>query len=278
MMNRQPLLIWAFLMIAGSASISQGADTTPAASAPTTNPVAVPVQLPAKESFHVYLLMGQSNMAGRGAIGSTPQEANPHILALNADGQWVVARDPLHPKEGRTEPGVGPGMSFAQEMLKADPNITIGLVPCAVGGTPLRRWVKGADLYKKAVARAEIAAKSGTLKGVLWHQGESDSDKKEYADSYQTRLTQMFTHLRQDLGQPDLPIVVGQIGTFVNPDKHPYVDAVRSAIRQMPSALPHVAYADSDGLGDKGDSLHFTAEAQTELGARYAKAMQELQK
>lgn len=110
----------------------------PAASAPAA------VTPPAGEGFHVYLLMGQSNMVGRDARAPGPQVDNPRVLALNADGRWVVARDPLHAKVGRIEPGVGPGIPFALEMLKADSRVIIGLVPCAVGGTPLRRWVKGA--------------------------------------------------------------------------------------------------------------------------------------
>lgn len=201
----------------------------------------------------------------------------PHILALNADGKWVVAKDPLHFQDGRIPPGVGPGMSFAHEMLNANPNVTIGLVPCAVGGTPLRRWVKGGDLYERAVSRAKLAAPSGVIKGVLWHQGESDTAKEQNADTYGARLTQMFKDLRADLNSPDLPIVVGQLGEFLTPDKYPFIATVRTTIQQMPVALPQVAYADSTGLTDKGDKLHFNAASQREFGVRYAKAMQRLQ-
>ena len=232
---------------------------------------------PTRGNFHIYLLMGQSNMAGRGALEPAALADEPRILALNTNGQWVVARDPLHQKDGRTEPGVGPGMSFAREMLKADTNIVVGLVPCAVGGTPLRRWVKGADLYERAISRAKLAAQSGMISGVLWHQGESDSDKKENAETYKARLMKMFQDLRADLGTPNLPVVVGQLGEFLPPEKHPFADTVRAAIKNIPVTLPHAGLADSVGLGDKGDKLHFTAEAQRQLGARYATAMRELQ-
>ena len=227
-------------------------------------------------AFHIFLLMGQSNMVGRDTNGLASQADNPRILALNADGKWVLAKDPLHFQEGRIPPGVGPGISFAGEMLKAETNVTIGLVPCAVGGTPLRRWVKGGDLYEKALGRARLAAQSGVIKGVLWHQGESDSDKQQYAETYEARLARMLMALRQDLGAPDLPIVVGQLGNFLMPEKHPYVDIVRAAIKNIPVVVPHTGYADSAGLGDKGDQLHFSAEAQKEMGVRYAKAMQDL--
>jgi acetyl esterase/lipase len=229
-----------------------------------------------KESFHIYLLMGQSNMAGRDTHGLDAQFANPRILALNAAGQWEVARDPLHQKDGRIEPGVGPGLSFALAMLESDTNITIGLVPCAVGGSPLRRWVKGGDLYEKAVSRARLAAKAGVIKGVLWHQGESDSDKQQNAETYEARLTQTFKDLRADLDLPGLPIVVGQLGEFLPPEKHPFAGTVRAAIQNIPAVLAHVGYADSAGLRDKGDKLHFNAESQREFGRRFAAAIHHL--
>ena len=232
---------------------------------------------PAKESFHIYLLMGQSNMAGRDTRTLASQTTNPRVLAMTADGHWTVAKDPIHQKDGRTEPGAGPGIPFALAMLKSDPNITIGLVPCAVGGTPLKRWVKGGDLYARALERAKLASPSGTISGVLWLQGETDSDKQPWADTYEARLKKMIQDLRQDIGQPNLPIVVGQIGEFLPVEKHPYVDTVRAAIRKIPTELTNVGFADSSGLGDKGDKLHFDAAGAQQMGIRYAQAMRKLQ-
>jgi lysophospholipase L1-like esterase len=159
--------------------------------------------------------------------------------------------------------------------LKSD--VVIGLVPCGVGGTPLRRWVKGGDLYAKAVERAKMAMTVGELKGVLWHQGESDTTSEKYADTYRVRLAEMLKDLRQDLNQPRLPIVVGQLGDFLKPEKYPYADTVRQAIRQIPQIVSECGYADSSALEDKGDGLHFSADAQKEMGERFAKAMQVLQ-
>lgn len=251
------------------------AQVTPAAT-PATRPAVVTP--PAKETFRVYLLMGQSNMAGRDRRTLDAQVDDPRVLALNADGQWVVARDPLHPKQGRTEPGVGPGIPFARAMAAADPKVTIGLVPCAVGGTSLNSWLKGAEHYEAALKRARLAQESGTIAGVLWHQGESDTSSQKYAETYAPRLAKMLKDLRQDLGRPELPIVVGQIGDFLSAEKYPFAGQVRDGILQVPGLVPHVGYADSAGLGDKGDKLHFDAAAEQELGARFAKAMQELQK
>ena len=271
--HRTILLLLAILYCIPSHGQQPAPSATAASLAPAT--VTPPAK---KDSFHIYLLMGQSNMAGRDTRTLASQVDNPRVLALNPDGQWIIARDPLHPRQGRIEPGAGPGIPFALEMLKVDPKITIGLVPCAVGGTSLNHWVQGADLYEKTVSRAKLAAPAGVIKGVLWHQGETDTANQKNAETYEARLTQMLKDLRVDLGLPNLPIVVGQLGEFLTPEKYPYVDTVRAAIKHTPAVVAHVGYADSAGLGDKGDQLHFSADAQKEMGLRYAKAMQELQK
>ncbi len=241
-------------------------------------PAEAPVTPPAKEKLHIYLLMGQSNMAGRDRSKLADQVDNPRVLAFSQDGKWMIARDPIHPKERHIEPGAGPGIPFANEMATADTGVTIGLVPCAVGGTPLKRWVKGGDLYARAIERAKAAAKDGVIKGVLWHQGEADSGKQETADSYGKRLGGMIQDLRKDLGEPDLPVVVGEIGGFLDKRRNPHADTVRAEIKRIPSRVPHTGFAGSEGLGHKGDKLHFSADAAKSLGERYAKAMLELRK
>jgi Carbohydrate esterase, sialic acid-specific acetylesterase len=230
---------------------------------------------PSRQNFHIYLLMGQSNMVGRDTSKLASQVDDAQILAQNAANQWVVAREPMHAQVGSIAVGQGPGIPFAQEMLRTEPGITIGLVPCAVGGTALRRWVKGGDLYEACVARAKLVAQAGRIEGVLWHQGEADTTAQSDADSYATRLIQMFRDLRNDLKLPNLPIVVGQLGPFLDVEKYPYVETVRSAIQHMPADLPYVGYADSTGLVDKGDRLHFNADSQNVFGGRYAKAMRQ---
>jgi hypothetical protein len=262
------LLASAFVLLSSPVLSAQ----TPA---PATAPAPVVVTPPPRPSFRIYLLMGQSNMVGRDTRSLASQVDNPRVLSLNNDNQWVIAREPVTHDE-RIPVGQGPGIPFAAEMLKSAPGVTIGLVPCAVGGTPLSRWVKGADLYEACIARAKIAAQSGSIDGALWHQGEADTNTQQNADTYSARLTQMFKDLRADLGRPGLPIVVGQLGPFLDPAKYPYVDTVRAAIRTMPAQLPHVGYADSVGLEDRGDKLHFSAAAQTTFGARYAAAMQQI--
>jgi hypothetical protein len=231
-----------------------------------------------KQEFHIYLLMGQSNMCGRDTRQLATQTDNPKILALDAGGKWVVARDPMFAKIGKIEPGAGPGIPFAAKMLAADPKVTIGLVPCAVGGTKLERWVKGKDLYQNALAQAKVAGESGVISGVLWLQGESDSEKMETAGTYEERLKQMLADFRADLTHPELPIVVGEIGEFLDVKKFPGADTVRKAIKRIPQVMEHVGFVDSTGLKDKGDKLHFDADSAGKLGERFAKEMQTLEK
>ena len=269
------LLIGIMLLAACTAAAS--APGIAAAAAPSTNLSPKPVTaMPDKAIFDIYLLIGQSNMVGRDTSTLEQQVDDPRILAFNSDNQWVVAREPITPKVGTIAVGMGPGISFAQTMLKSDSSRRIGLVACAVGGTPLSRWVKGGDLYEAAIARVKRALPAGTLKGVLWHQGESDSDAQANAETYKVRLTQMFKDLRTDLNAPNLPIVVGQLGEYLTVDKHPYVNTVRDVLRHMPDTLPNVGYADARDLTDKGDQLHFTAASQVTFGTRYAQAMLQL--
>ena len=274
-MTKIPTLIaLPFILIGLLCRPAAGADTQDVAQAEAKASAARIVTPPAKAAFHIYLLMGQSNMVGRDTRTLDAQTTNPRVLSLDDQGRWVVAKEPMH--VGGT--GIGPGIPFALEMLKDDATATIGLVPCAVGGTSLSRWVKGGDLYERAVARAKIAAAAGEIKGVLWHQGETDTAKQKNAEIHEARLAQMLKDLRLDLGLPELPIVVGQIGEFLTTEKYPYVDMVRTAIKHVAVNGTHVGFADSAGLLDKGDKLHFSAEAENELGARFASAMRLLQK
>jgi hypothetical protein len=237
-------------------------------------------KLPDRAHLDLYLLMGQSNMAGRGEITQEDETTDPRVLCFTLTNRWEAALEPIT-RDRKSGLGVGPGLSFGKQMAANNKDVTIGLVPCAVGGTPLRRWVRGGDLYSNAVYRARLAMKDGTLKGVLWHQGESDSGTKANADSYGDRLAQMIKDLRADLQSPDLPVVAGQLGEFLydrGPDKSPYARVVNDALARLPEKVPHTACALSKGLSHKGDVLHFDGASQREFGKRYAQEMLKLSK
>lgn len=238
-------------------------------------------KLPPRGQFHLFLLVGQSNMAGRGKVADQDTQPIPRVLKLSKEGQWVPAIDPLHfDKPGIV--GVGVGRSFAAQVAAANPEVTIGLIPCAVGGSPIASWEPGGyhastktHPWDDAMVRARLALKSGVLKGVLWHQGEADS-KPELADVYEEKLHSMIARLRRELNLAAVPFIAGQMGQF---PERPWDDArkrVDAANRELPRHVPHTAFVNSDGLTHKGDQVHFDAKSYRELGRRYARAYLDL--
>jgi hypothetical protein len=235
-------------------------------------------QLPAGKPVQLYLMMGQSNMSGRGVVDEEDRTSHPRVFMFTTNATWQLATEPVtHDKPKFL--GVGPGLAFGKALAEKYPDTIIGLVPCSVGGTPLSRWQKSGDLYSNAVHRAKLAMQSGTIKGVIWHQGESDSNPA-HAKTYGARLGQMIRDLRADLNAPELPFVAGQLGEFLytrGSNNVAEVKMVNAAIANLPQAVPHTAFVSSEKLGHKGDMLHFDAAAQRELGRRYAREMIRLQ-
>ncbi len=231
---------------------------------------------PRRDKFHLFLLTGQSNMAGRGVVDENDRKPVARVLVLNKEGQWAPAADPLH--WDKKTAGVGLGRTFGIELAKADPTITIGLVPCAAGGSPIATWEPGgyhdqtkSHPYDDTIARARRALADGTLRGILWHQGESDSNA-EMAPQYEQKLHALITRLRKDLAAPAVPFIAGQMGRF---EEKPWSDAkgqVDAAHRALPMKVAHTAFVEAEHLGHGGDALHFSAEAYRELGRRYASA------
>lgn len=172
----------------------------------------------------VFILAGQSNMAGRGgvyndtAIKTTvwdtvvPPEcrSNPSVLRLSANLTWVKAHEPLHADiDVNKTNGIGPGMAFANTLLSKEPRFgVVGLVPCAIGGTKIREWQRGTFLYDQLTRRAQAALlNGGRLRAVLWYQGESDCDDKTDAEIYKERLKRFFLDIVADLQSPGIPIL-----------------------------------------------------------------------
>ena len=237
-------------------------------------------QLPAKDKLHLYLLMGQSNMAGRGVIEEQDRQAPPRVLKFTKDKKWAPATDPLH--FDKPIAGVGLGTTFGRVMAEAQPDVVIGLIPCAVGGTSLTRWQYGGDLYKQALDRTRTAMADGTLKGILWHQGENEAEVETEAKTYGDRLAQMVRDLRQDLNAGEVPFVAGELGQFLERvrknGKPSYWPVVNEQLHRLPELVPHTAVVSSKDLCHKGDIVHFDSPSLRELGKRYAAAMRELQK
>jgi Carbohydrate esterase, sialic acid-specific acetylesterase len=155
-------------------------------------------------------------------------------------------------------------------MKKTYPKAHIGLLPCAFGGSPLHDWIPGAIHYENAVKRTREAQKQGTLRVILWHQGEAESNDLDRARSYRERWTHMMTSLRKDLGAPDVPVIVGQLGLFFV--KSPYARIVNEQLAMIPASVPYTAFVPSYGLKHKGDEVHFDTPSLREFGRRYAHA------
>jgi hypothetical protein len=227
--------------------------------------------------FYLFVLAGQSNMAGRGIPDSLSKVTDPRILVLSKNNEWIPATDPLH--YDKPEAGVGPGISFAQEMLKGygDRPVKIGLIPAAVGGTSIDKWVPGAydsitqtHPYDDAIRRTKTAMLTGVLKGILWHQGSSDAAPAKQIGYLQKQVT-VINRFRDDLGVPQLPFVAGELG-YYNANKL----AFNQMLQQLPSQIAHVKVVSAEGLTPNADSIHFNTFSARILGLRYAKAMQSL--
>jgi hypothetical protein len=230
------------------------------------------------EQYDLYILIGQSNMAGRGPI--TESIANEHddrVYTFTKDKQWVVAKHPLHFDKPKVA-GVGPGLTFGIAIAQAYPQVKIGLIPCAVGGTPIEHWVPGAydqatktHPYDDAVERITAAMKYGTIKGVIWHQGEANS-RPEKAKIYLSQLTELIQKVRTLVGNPNLPFIVGELGRY-----RPVYANINTELAKLPGTVPYTAVATSEKLVHKGDTTHFDGPSAQEMGRRLAVQMLKVQ-
>ncbi len=234
--------------------------------------VEYPESLPGRENLWVFILAGQSNMAGRGQVEPQDTLPNPRVLTINQQGEIVIAKSPLHFYEpSRT--GLDLGHRFGNVMAEHLPDsISLLIVPTAVGGSRIAQWLgddefRGVRLLTNFRQKVELANSVGTTKAVLWHQGESDSNKRDIP-MYRQRLTELFTRFREYAGDHQLPVILGELGLHdknaenrsrINEVIHNYAgDDSRSAV--IPTTdLSHV-----------GDSTHFNSEALRTMGERYA--------
>ena len=226
------------------------------------------------QKYDLYLLMGQSNMVGRNTISADPDRVpHPRVFQLTRAREWVLAIDPLAHNDSGTI-GVGPGLTFGKTMAAEYPEANIGLIPTARGGTSITQWERGDSLYEDAVNRAltAVANGEGTLRGIIWLQGESDSKNTPSANAYAGRLKKLVIDLREDLGVPDLPFVSGNIFEGLPPETHPYSSIVNAALTNLPFMVDNTHCVSSEGLTDRGDRVHFDSVSQREFGKRFAEA------
>ena len=221
------------------------------------------------KNMDLYLCIGQSNMAGRGKLSPAVMDTMQNVYLLNAEDQFELAVNPLNRYStigrGLTGEYLGPVYSFAKAM--ASKKHPVGLIVNARGGTSIRSWLKEAMKY-------------GKLKAIIWHQGEADC---QYPEGYKKKIIKLMTDLRNDLGIPDLPVIVGQLAEW-NWTKKPYIPEgtkpFNDMIKDISSFLPNSACVSSEGLKPLKNEKdpHFDADSQIILGRRYAEAAKRLLK
>jgi hypothetical protein len=256
-------------------------------------------------NHHIYLLFGQSNMAGGGAVSDSPSvdcDTTPRVKVLafsdctagpnckdyvmrRTVDQWYTAFPPLHDCSAGLE-GISPGDWFGKTMIDSvRSDISIGLVPCALSGMALNVFLKGSpatssvgppqvrgkNAYNWMLNRLKLAQQKGVIKGMLLHQGESGSGSSQAWDAM---AMQIFNDLKADLGlDSNTVLIVGQLRSDSRAPA-PNNANFNNMIAGMPAKYPKVGMASSQGLSGNGrDIWHFSPSAMRDLGRRYARAM-----
>jgi hypothetical protein len=234
--------------------------------------------MPDKDHFWIFILAGQSNMAGRGLVEPIDTIANKRILSINENNQWIYAKEPLHFYEP-TLTGLDCGTSFANTLLNEIPaDIMVGILPCAIGGSSVEQWLgdslyRGVHLFSNFREKVDLAKESGTIRGILWHQGESNA-KTELIPSYQDKLMTLFSSFRNYIQNDSLPIIAGQLGSYTQPSEQQMRwDSINRIIRNIGTIDRFTAVIDTKDLTEKGDKIHFDSKSQRMMGVRFAKEM-----
>lgn len=230
--------------------------------------------IPKKENVWVFVMAGQSNMAGRGLVEPQDTITDKRILSINKDGSLILAKEPLHWYEPERT-GLDCGHSFAKTLIKKLPDsVFVLLIPAAVGGSSLTQWLndsvfRGVKLFSNFLDKVETGKQYGIIKGILWHQGESDANEKDIP-LYKQRLVQLFSKFRLATRNNELPVLLGELGSFS--DNPVNFSLINKAILEYASEDKNSRVISTSDLKDKGDHLHFDSKGQRMLGRRFAEA------
>lgn len=221
----------------------------------------------------VYIMAGQSNMAGRGIVEPQDTISDPRILSLEGDNSIAIKSEPNTLNQGWLA-GLDCGKTFGAQLLAKLPESTyICLVQCSISSTPITEWLGDSlhvvKLYSYMLERTRLAMRRGKLKGVLWQHGEGDADELATAELYSERLQQLIQKFRADIGDPALPFYIGKLPEWCN---KPLAKRINEEIEDAARSMSNVFVISTDGLSGRSDSLHFDAEGQRGLGRRYAEA------
>ena len=225
------------------------------------------------KDIHSFLMIGQSNMAGRGEFGEIKPIDNYKCYMFRM-GRFQRMREPINPDraifEGTYHSGVSLGSSFADEYTKRF-GMRVGMIPCADGGTKLDEWMPGTVLYDHAVFMTRLAMRSSRFSGILWHQGESDCNFDEDLYAYKDKFLKMISSLRRDLDAENLPLIIGElsenIGEAWKLEDRP--EKMNRLFYEIAKEIPHCSVASAKGLTLKPDGIHFDSKSLNIFGRRY---------
>ncbi|ETZ22979.1 sialate O-acetylesterase [Pedobacter sp. V48] len=216
-----------------------------------------------------FLMIGQSNMAGRGYLRDVRQLYDEQIKML-VNGRWQTMTEPIN--RDRPTSGIGLAASFAGAWRLANENKQIGLIACAEGGSSLEDWEVGGALFDHAIFQARLAKRTSTLSGILWHQGENDSFGGRSA-FYYDKLNIIVDAFRSELNAPEIPFISGGIGEFLSAGRYgkyfTEYNEVNHALQKYADEKPNTYFVTATGLTANQDGLHFDAVSQRKFGIRY---------
>ena len=229
--------------------------------------------------IHSILMIGQSNMAGRGLLTEAePLNTNGGRIKVLRNGRWQKAYRPIN--GDRSFSGTCLAESFAVAYSNDHPDVSVGLIPCADGGTTLEQWREGGLLFDHAVSCARLAMRTSHLVAILWHQGEGDCTPERYP-VYFEKISAIMQAFRRELQAEDVPLIVGGLGDFLQYRtaspvlvNYPHVN---EALKQFADATPRAAFVSAEGLTSNPDFLHFNHRSLQEFGLRYYAAFRTLE-
>jgi Carbohydrate esterase, sialic acid-specific acetylesterase len=219
-----------------------------------------------------FLMLGQSNMAGRGFLHEVEPIYNENIKMLR-NGQWQMMTEPIN--YDRPVSGVSLAASFAEAFAKANQDEQIGLIPCAEGGSSLDDWHPQGTLFQHALSEARFALESSQICGILWHQGESDSHHSLH-ETYYDKLSLIIDTLRKELNLQHVPVMIGELGDFLGKTGFGKYSSefqeINKQLRRFAHEQQNCYFVSAEGLTSNPDGIHLNAVSQRKFGFRYFEA------
>ena len=234
----------------------------------------------------IFLFAGQSNMDGCGKPEELPEKYKVHPENTttwdNKKESWVNLDENTFAK--RRNHYFGPEIAFSHRLAKAYPESTIAVIKTSAGGTGLyKHWLPGKAMYKHFLKNINNALEqlqdSGVVYeicGMLWMQGETDSETVELASAYEDNLKVFFDGIRDQTGKKDLPIVMGRISSSIlkeTPWVFDHAEIVQKGQENVAKEDKRVSIINTDKLKTWTDNTHFDGESQIWLGEKMGKLM-----